>query len=148
MTAAAYAMDTDTAPPRPTGAPTVNVWVCLDCGARQPEAGTCRACKSDEVLDARKEDVRALMADVELRLRDRREARMRWGSVAIGVGVVVLLWMIPGYWAARRQVFALPVLMDQWGLMILIAFGVLKIGDRVLAHKRFPYLDEQQHIVD
>lgn len=147
MSAAALAMTTpSTTPMAPITIP--NAWVCIDCGGRQPEPGACRACNSDDVLDARKEDVRALMADVELRLSDRREARIRWGAVLIGVGVVVLMWTIPGYWRARGTLYpGLPFLADQWALMIGISFGLLKLGGRVFAHERFPYLNEQQQIV-
>jgi hypothetical protein len=126
-----------------------NPWVCIECGGRQSDAGACTTCKSDEVLDARKEEVRNLMADVELRLTDRREARIRWTSVLIGVGVVFALWTIPGYWGLRGSLYpGLPFLADQWGFMILIGFGLLKLGGKVFAHKRFPYLNEQQQIVE
>ena len=122
-------------------------WVCLDCGERQPDQGVCKACANGDVLDARREDVRGLMADVELRLTDRREARIRWISVVLGIATIVCAWMIPGYWSLRGTLYpGIPFFLDQWLFMALIGLGLLKLGERVFAHKRFPYLNEQQQI--
>jgi ribosomal protein L40E len=124
-----------------------NPWVCLDCGARYAEAGNCRDCGKEDVLDARREDVRALMADVELRLGDRREARIRWFAVVVSIAIIVGAWLVPGYWSLRGTLYpGIPFLLDQWIFMALLGFGILKLGERVFAHKRFPYLDEQQQI--
>jgi len=127
-----------------------NTWVCLDCGGRQDAAGACRACNADEVLDARKEDVRGLMADVDLRLGDRREARIRWTAVVIAIAIIVVAWMVPGYWSLRGVIYpGLPFLVDQWAFMAILGLGILKLGERVFGHqKRFPYLNEQQQIVE
>lgn len=126
-----------------------NPWVCIECGGRQAEPGTCRACRKDEVLDANKEEVRGLMADVELRLGDRREARLRWGGVILAISIVVFAWTIPGYWQVRGDAYpGLPFLLDQWLFMTVLGFGFLKLGERVFTHKRFPYLNEQQQLID
>ena len=88
------------------------------------------------------------MADVELRLTDRREARIRWVAVVLGIGIVVGAWTIPGYWSLRGTLYpGIPFLLDQWFFMALIGLGLLKLGERVFAYKRFPYLNEQQQIV-
>lgn len=125
-------------------------WVCIECGGRQADEAACRRCRNTEVLDARKEQVRELMADVDLRLGDAREAKLRWGGVAIGVGLVFALWMVPGYWGLRGALYpGLPFFADQWGFMIVIAFLVMKLGKKLVGHTpRFPYLNEQQQIVD
>lgn len=92
-------------------------------------------------MDSQREDVRELMRDVDLRLGLKREALVRWLSVAIGCGVIVACWMIPGYWQLRGSLYpGLPALFDQWLLMILIAFGLTKLLGRNKP-QRFPYLD-------
>jgi ribosomal protein L40E len=125
-----------------------NPWVCLDCGARYPEASNCRDCGNSDLLDARKEEVRALMADVDMRLGDRREAKIRWISVIVAIAIVVGAWMVPGYWSLRGTLYpGIPFLLDQWILMAGLGFGLLKLLERVFAApRRFPYLDEQQQI--
>lgn len=116
-------------------------WVCIDCGARQDARGKCRACGHEDTLDAQDEKVRELMRDVDLRLSLRREGRIRVVGVAVGMIVVIALWMVPGYWDLRGRVYpGLPLLADQWMLMAAIAFGVIKLVEAKLVHKRFPYL--------
>lgn len=115
-----------------------NGWVCIDCGNRQDATGRCTACGHDDTLDLADVKVRELMRDVEQRIHDRREGRFRLLGVGIGMVVVVALWMVPGYWTIR-QGMALPLFFDQWILMALIGFGVIKLlMSRV--KKRFPYL--------
>lgn len=114
-------------------------FVCLDCGARQATSGKCGACGHDDTLDMRDEKVRELMRDTEERLERSREGKLRFVGVVIGIGVVVCLWMIPGYWDATIFIH-LPVLFDQWLLMALIGFGAMKGLEKVFGRKRFPYL--------
>jgi ribosomal protein L40E len=113
-------------------------WVCLECGARQAEQGACRRCNKDDTLDLRDDKVRELMRDVEQRLADQREKRLRFLGVGVGMAVVFGLWLVPQYWTFRR-VFALPLLFDQWVVMALLGFGTMKLLGR-RAKKRFPFL--------
>ena len=119
-----------------------NPWVCIDCGARQAEKGPCRACNHEDTLDARDEKVRELMHDVDMRLGDRREARLRFLGVGIGMAIVFALWTQSWWWSLRGTIYpGLPMLIDQWMLMALIGFGVLKGGEKLFVKKRFPYLN-------
>jgi hypothetical protein len=104
--------------------------------------GVCIACRHDDTLDARKEDVRVLMQDVDQRLADRRERLVRFGGVAVGILLVFVLWLIPGYWSVRGTIYpALPVLFDQWILIGLVCFLIVKLGGRSFrVASRFPYL--------
>jgi hypothetical protein len=100
----------------------------------------CAACQHDDTLDARKEDVRVLMRDVDQRLADRRDGRMRFVGVIVGMAIVFGLWLIPGYWSMRGTVYpGLPMLFDQWILMAVIGLGIVKLGGK-LGKPRFPYL--------
>ncbi|HEY5933935.1 MAG TPA: hypothetical protein VIU61_04855 [Kofleriaceae bacterium] len=122
-------------------------WVCIDCGARQAEEGTCRACKHELTLDMKDAKVRELMYDVDLRLAQRREARFRFIGVAVGMVVVFGLWMVPGYWAARGTLYpGLPMLIDQWLLMAGIGFGTAKLLEKLYSKKRFPYLSDNHEV--
>jgi hypothetical protein len=125
-------------------------WVCIDCGARQRESGACRACAHEDTLDARDERVRSFMYDVDLRLGQRREARVRFVGVGVGMAIVFALWTVPGYWQLRGTLYpGLPVLLDQWLLMALIGLGTSKLAERLLrARKRFPYLRDDHSIAD
>jgi hypothetical protein len=122
-------------------------WVCIECGNRQADAGTCR-CGGGELLDARREQVRELMADIDRRASDRREATIRWAAVVLGAGIIVALWLVPGYWYQRGRLYpGLPFLADQFAFMIGLAILFLTLGKRVFGHRpRFPYLDEQQQL--
>jgi hypothetical protein len=116
-------------------------WVCIDCGARQPEQGKCAACGHEDTLDARQEKVRELMRDVDLRLGLRREGRCRAIGVAVGIGTIFALWMVPGYWGLRGRLYpGIPLLLDQWFFMALIGFLVSKTLEKKLGKRRFPYL--------
>ena len=113
-------------------------WVCIDCGARQADKGKCLACGHDDTLDMHDEKVRELMRDVDGRLASRREGRLRWLGVDTGMVVVFGLWAVPGYWTLRNAI-ALPILIDQWILMALIGFGLMKLLSGMV-RPRFPYL--------
>jgi hypothetical protein len=121
-------------------------WVCIDCGARQPERGRCKGCGHDDTLDTRDERVRELMRDVDLRRAMRLEGRCRFVGVIVGMVVVFGLWLVPHYWD-YEQLIALPFLADQWILMAAIGFGVMKLLESMLDKKRFPYLTDNLEIV-
>jgi len=87
------------------------------------------------------EQVRDLMRDIDQRARDRREARARWIGVVSGVGIVFAAWLVPGFWSLRAEMFALPLLFDQWLTMAAIGFVVMKLVQRVPLRRRFPYLE-------
>lgn len=126
-----------------------NLWVCIDCGARQPAEGACAACRHELTLDTRDPKVRELMHDVDLRLAGQRESRFRFIGVLVGMTVIFGAWMIPGYWDLRGRIYpGLPVFADQWIFMALIGFGLAKLLEKSLNKKRFPYLDIHQQIVD
>jgi hypothetical protein len=117
------------------------VWVCIDCGGRQPDPGACRACRATDTLDTRSEQVRELMRDVDLRLALRRDARCRVIGVGVAMVVVMGLWLVPGWWSLRGWVYpGLPLLADQFALMILIGWGTSKALERLRPPPRFPYL--------
>jgi len=63
-------------------------------------------------------------------------------SVAFAMILVFALWLVPGFWSARRQYFALPLLADQFILMIAIAIGLSKLLARTAPPSKFPYLDD------
>lgn len=116
-------------------------WVCIDCGGRQAEQGACRACGHADTLDARDERVRELMRDVDLRLTDKRESRLRFLGVGIGMAVIFALWTQSWYWDARGRVYpGLPMLIDQWAFMAIIGLVIVKGGEKLFAKRRFPYL--------
>lgn len=120
----------------------VKPWVCIDCGARQDDKGACAACGHADTLDAHDERVRELMRDVDLRLALRREGRLRFLGVGVGMVIVFALWMVPGYWGLRGAVYpGLPLFADQWMLMAVIAMVVIKGGEKLFFKKRFPYLE-------
>ncbi|MCA9674380.1 MAG: hypothetical protein H6708_14100 [Kofleriaceae bacterium] len=117
-------------------------FACSQCGHRQPAmAATCAACGSDTVHDLRLARTRELFDDIELRLRDRREGRIRAAAVVVGMAVVITLWFVPGWWAFRRKAYALPFLADQIGLMVVVAIGATKLLELKFRGKRFPYLE-------
>ncbi len=118
----------------------IEPWVCIDCGARQSEQGTCRGCKRDDTLDMRDENVRILMSDVERRLEGRSDGRRRLVGVVVGMVTIGALWAVPGYWTLR-EAFALPLFVDQLTLMALVGFGVMTLLGKFV-RPRFPYLAE------
>jgi hypothetical protein len=116
---------------------------CSQCGHRQPAEGNCAACGSDTVHDLRSARMREMFEDIESRLTERREGRIRVAGVVGGMAVVILCWFIPGWWDARGKVYpGLPLIADQIFFMVVVAFGIIKLLERVLAKKRFPFLAE------
>jgi len=119
------------------------MWVCLECGARQPQAGACAVCREPVTHDMSTEQVRELMRDIDLRSRDRGETLARWIGVVTGLAIVFGAWLIPGYWSLRGSVYpGLPFLFDQWLVMALIGLVVMKLLQRRLVRRRFPYLED------
>ena len=120
-----------------------STWVCLECGARQPRAGACVSCHEPVTHDMSTEQVRELMRDIDQRSRDRGETLARWIGVVTGLAIVFGAWLIPGYWSLRGSVYpGLPFLFDQWLVMALIGLVVMKLLQRKLARRRFPYLED------
>lgn len=124
---------------------TAPFWVCIDCGARQAEKGPCANCGKDDTSDLRDEKIRELMRDVEDRLTRRREGRLRFLGVLVGMAAIGALWFVPGYWDFRAHTFALPILIDQWILMALVGLGVATLLAR-FGKKRFPYLGNDLNV--
>jgi hypothetical protein len=115
--------------------------VCIECGGRQAEPGTCAACGAEDTLDAREERVRELMRDIDLRRGLRFEARSRVIGVGLGMLIVIGLWLVPGWWSLRGRLYpGLPLFADQFALMIAIAWGTSKLFERLRPPPRFPYL--------
>jgi hypothetical protein len=117
-------------------------WICTVCDKRQEYSSKCSGCGDDGLLDLRKQDTRLFLVDVDQRRRVARESQLRMISVVIGMVVVIAMWFIPGFWAARARYFALPLLFDQIALMTAIAFGMLKLLPlRFGVRPRFPFVD-------
>jgi hypothetical protein len=126
-----------------------NLWVCIDCGARQPAEGACSACRHEMTHDTRDERVRELMRDVEDRLARQRQSRFRFIGMIVGMTVIFCGWMVPGYWGLRGRVYpGLPIFADQWIFMALIGLGLSKLLENYVGKRRFPYLDVNLKIVD
>ena len=117
-------------------------FVCTQCGLRQAEPERCAGCGDDTLLDLREERTRELLVEMDARRRDRRETQVRILAVVIGIATVAALWLVPGYWGFRERNYAMPFLIDQWALMIGIAFGAMKlVGKALPARRRFPFVD-------
>jgi hypothetical protein len=115
---------------------------CPECGHRQDTGDRCGNCNYDGLLDLDNARHVELLHDIERRRRDKYNDRARLGSVAISMAIVFGFWLIPGYWSARGTIYpGLPLLADQFALMIAIAFGVSKLLERFAPRSKFPYLD-------
>ncbi len=120
------------------------MFACPECGHRQDGAGACGRCGNDPTLDLDKRDTVDLLFDIDQRLRMRRETRIRLGSVAIAVGLILSLWTVPGYWSLRGRVYpGLPLFADQFAIMILLGLGLMKLLERrYRGVRRFPYVTD------
>jgi hypothetical protein len=117
-------------------------FVCTQCGNRQAGEATCGRCGSDTIHDLRSRRTRDFLDEIEMRLRDTREGRIRAASVIGGMGLVFLLWFIPGYGDLRGSAYpGLPLFADQVIFMIAAALGIHFTLDRVFTKKKFPYVD-------
>jgi hypothetical protein len=118
-------------------------FVCTLCGQRQATAEACTKCGDDSPLDLRKQETRNFLHDLERRFRDKRNDRIRWIGVVTGMLVIFACWMIPGWWAVRSKTFALPMLLDQWIYVGVIAWGTITVLERTYGTKRlYPWLPE------
>jgi hypothetical protein len=115
-------------------------FACSQCGNRQASEIDCTRCGSDTVHDLHSRRARELFEEIDSRLADRAEGRARFLGVIGGMAIVIAAWFIPGYWEARNMMLALPLFADQWLLMAVIAYGLLKVFERALTRPRFPYL--------
>jgi hypothetical protein len=123
--------------------------VCIQCGRRQPAAERCAGCGEDNLLDLGKDQTRELLLDIDQRLRDKRETRIRVLGVVIGIAAIVLIWAVPGYWGFRNRTFALPFFLDQVALMVAVAFAATKLLERAWpGTKKFPFIDATGKLID
>jgi hypothetical protein len=117
--------------------PPMQHFICVPCALPADAAGNCARC-GDVLLDARRDDVRELLDDIDSRRKRAREQRMLWLSIVLAFVIAAALWSIPGFWEARRYYFALPLLLDQLILIGLLSFGLLKLNARLFpARPRF-----------
>lgn len=94
-------------------------------------------------MDLRSRRTRDFLDEVESRLRDQREGRIRTISVVSAMAIVVALWLVPGYWSLRGRVYpGLPFLADQVILMIGVALGVMKVLEQKLDRPRFGFVKD------
>jgi uncharacterized membrane protein YvbJ len=89
-------------------------FACPQCGSRQLELSTCRSCNGESVLDLRLERNRDLLADIDLRQRQKLESIIRWAGVFGSIAAVVALWMIPGFWKARHTYLCCLINLRSW----------------------------------
>ena len=115
---------------------------CPDCGHRQDTRDRCAKCGWDGLFDLDNEAHVLQLREIDQRARDKRNDRVRMASVAFGMILVFALWLVPGFWHARKQYFAIPLLIDQWALMIGIALGLSKLLEKTAPRGKFYYLDD------
>lgn len=115
---------------------------CPECGHRQSAGDRCGACNYDGLLDLANARHVELLHDIDRRRRDKRNDRVRLASVGLAMAIVFALWLVPGYWHLRGRVYpGLPLLADQFALMIALAYGLSKLLERLAPRSKFPYLD-------
>lgn len=119
-------------------------FICAQCAARQAGAGNCRGCGRDVALDLRQRRTRELLWEIDERLSRRREDRLRAACVAGAIALVVAAWMVPAYVDLRRQIFALPLLVDQIAVMVAVAWAAMALLEPALVtgRRRFPHLTD------
>jgi len=121
----------------PSYAPRMQHFICVPCALPAAAEGSCARC-GDVLLDARRDDVRELLADIDSRHRRAREQRLLWLSIVLAFVIAAGLWSIPGFWAARRYYFALPLLLDQLLMIGLVSFAMMKLTAKLFpARPRF-----------
>jgi hypothetical protein len=116
-------------------------FACPECAARQDTREKCAACGAEGLVDLSSVRETEYLRKLDRERRDRYGNRARVGSAVVSMAIVIAIWFIPGFWAARRQGFALPLLIDQLLIMIAVAFVVMKVFDRYAPKTKFPYLD-------
>jgi len=75
--------------------------------------------------------VRELIDDINQRKRSAHEQRFLWLSIAAAFVVMFGVWSIPGYWALRRFLFALPLLIDQQLILLGLSFLFVKLSRKL-----------------
>ena len=117
-------------------------YCCTQCGHRQAGEDRCGRCGSDTIHDLRSRRTRDFLEEIESRLRDQREGRIRTASVIGGMGLVIAAWFVPGYADLRGTAYpGLPIFADQVIFMIVLALGIHWGLDRTFAGKRFPWIE-------
>ena len=117
-------------------------FACPECSHRQEAGDRCGKCNYDGLLDLSKLRNRELLRDIDRRAEDKHDDRVRKLSVAIAMGGIIACWFIPGFWSMRMQAFALPLLLDQWLLMLGLAMLIMKVWERYPPKKKFPWVDD------
>ena len=115
---------------------------CPECGHRQDDGAACASCGYDGLLDLGNMRHRDLLRDIDRRKLDKHNDRSLKLAVAIAMAIVIGMWFIPGYWSFRMQAIALPLLIDQWAIMIVFALGIQKVIERAAPKKKFPWIDD------
>lgn len=115
-----------------------NVWVCMDCGARQAEVGACRVCGEEPLVDLRKPQTRELLAEDDAHRRDKRQDRLRYAMVPVAIVLTILMAVyVPGI---NKLLLSLPFFTGYPLGMALLGFGLIVLVNRVFPYKpRFPY---------
>lgn len=117
---------------------------CPECGHRQEAGDRCGSCSYDGILDLTNPRHVELLHDIDRRRRDKRNDRVRLASVGFAMLTVFALWLVPGYWDLRGTVYpGLPLLADQFAIMIALAFGMSKLLEKTAPPSKFPYLERE-----
>ena len=77
-------MDCSAGGTRGTAAPMDGNFCCTQCGNRQAGEAKCSRCGSDTIHDLRSRRTRDFLDEIEMRLRDTREGRIRAGLAVVG----------------------------------------------------------------
>lgn len=140
-----HALATSPSAPVPTPMPVVvdhhPGFACSQCGNREREMRACRRCGFAHLMDLDRSSVRDLLREKHERRLDVWRDRRRMASVLAAMAMVMLCWFIPGFWTFRHQHFALPLLADQLGAMVLLCLGFMSLLDRVPISTHYPWLD-------
>ena len=122
-----------------------DMFACSRCGGRQASGDACHRCRTDSMHDLRSRRARQLFGDAEARYQRERGIRSTRYGAAIGVAVVVVLWLIPGYWdlfgGLNRGDRARRLFATQFGILVGVSLAAIAIVDRILPARRHPFLD-------
>lgn len=98
-------------------------YYCPVCGHGQSEDATCASCGTGPALDIEDERQRKTLEREDARWRRSRNMRFLSIAVVIGIAVLVVVSMIPGYSELRMRAFALPLGFDNVLLVLAVAFA-------------------------
>lgn len=117
------------------------VLACPECGHRQQTGERCAACGyADGLMSLDNDQHVDLLRDIDQRRQDKHEKRSRLIAVVAAMAIVFAMWLfVPNYWKYEQRV-ALPFLFDQWGLMIVLGFGMTLLFKLYRPKKLFPYI--------